>query len=68
MKPLTQDDVVTELRSRAERESTKHSRLVRKWLALAAIAVPAVLRAGAAGNVTCREASDEIFKIERESK
>lgn len=34
-----------------------------KWLQATAIAIPAVLRAANAGNVTCREAAREILKV-----
>lgn len=43
-----------------EREAKANDELVKAWLALAEIAVPAVLRAAAAGNVTCKEAAREM--------
>lgn len=34
---------------------------VRRWLHIAQICLPAVIEAGLAGNVTCREATKELL-------
>lgn len=68
MNDKSPDQIVTELRTQIEREEQVTRKQVQKWLRLAEIAVPAVLTAGAAGNVTCKEAALRILQILNENK
>lgn len=59
----TPDAIVTELRAQIEANEKAVAKGVQKWLRAAEVAIPAVLRAGAAGNVTCKEAATELLRI-----
>lgn len=57
------DALVTQLRDLHDVQTLRNLKRIQAWLDAAAIAIPAVLNAGAAGNVTCREASHRILSI-----
>lgn len=63
MNDKTPDAIVTEIRALKEANAEYVHKHLGPILDAALIAIPAVLRAGAAGNVTCREAAQEILRI-----
>jgi hypothetical protein len=54
---------IDEARDRRDREAKAHAEAISRWLKIAGLAVPAVMSAAAAGNVTCREAMVEILPL-----
>lgn len=54
---------LSQRRDELEAEAKRDALRVRRWLEIAQIAVPAVLRAAAAGNVICRAAAEEFWPL-----
>lgn len=65
MDPLAQSpsDFLDSLRNLAEDESVRTRIEIKRWLSITSILLPAALRSAAAGNVTMREAVEEIAPL-----
>lgn len=65
MDPLAQSpsDFLDSLRNLAEDDSVRTRIEIKRWLSITSILLPAALRSAAAGNVTMREAVEEIAPL-----